>query len=72
LNTIEAVNRVGISERAKEVNRRRRRRRKLMLFKRKLTNANASERASITRKIRMMTPGCNVIISNWELEGSNR
>jgi hypothetical protein len=57
----------GISDRAQEIKRRRHRRQKLVVLKRKLEKANASERTVIADKIRKMTPGCEVQIANLGL-----
>ena len=56
------------SERRKEINRRRRRRKKLSQLGRKLKIATVSERATISEKIRNLTPGGQVIIKNWDLQ----
>ena len=57
-----------ISERRKEIKRRRTRRRKLAHLAKRLEKATVSERATITRKIRDLTPGGEVIIKSWNLE----
>lgn len=57
----------GISERAKEIKRRRHRRKKLGRFAKRLEKANASERSAIAEKIRNLTPGAEVVLTNWEL-----
>jgi hypothetical protein len=59
---------VSISERKRELRRRRHRKKKLSIFARKLEKATVSERAMIAEKIRGLTPGCEEIISRWELE----
>jgi len=59
---------VPASERRKEINRRRRRRKKLAQLARRLEKATVSERATITSKIRQLTPGGEVIVKQWELE----
>jgi len=62
----------GISERAREINRRRHRRQKLAHLAKRLKTATASERATIVEKIRQLTPGADTIIANWELADSDR
>ncbi len=57
----------GISERHKEIKRRRHRRKKLAHYSKKLKKATVSEKAMIAEKLRNMTPGCEVIIDNWQL-----
>ena len=67
-NTTGASSVGGISDRHQEISRRRRRRKKLVVFKRRLKKATVSERAVIADKLRKMTPGCEVIIDNLQLE----
>jgi hypothetical protein len=62
----------GISERHKEIKRRRHRRKKLNHFSKKLKKATVSEKAMIAEKLRNMTPGCEVIIQNWQLVSQDR
>lgn len=62
----------GISDRKQEIKRRRHRRKKLAVFARKLKKATTSEKGTIVEKLRSLTPGCEVIISNWKLEGADR
>jgi hypothetical protein len=62
----------GISERHKEIKRRRHRRKKLGLLAKKLKTAKVSERPVITEKLRRLTPGADVIISNWQLTKADR
>ncbi|HEY4311275.1 MAG TPA: DUF6800 family protein [Pirellulales bacterium] len=62
----------GISERHKEIKRRRHRRKKLGLLAKKLKTAKVSERPVITDKLRKLTPGADVIISNWQLTKADR
>lgn len=62
----------GISERHKEIKRRRHRRKKLNHFAKKLKKATFSEKAMIAEKIRNMTPGCETIITNWQLTPQDR
>jgi hypothetical protein len=59
---------VPSSERRKEIKRRRHRRKKVSRFAKKLEKATVSERVTFAGKLRAMTPGSEVIISNWELE----
>jgi hypothetical protein len=59
---------VSISERQKELKRRRHRKKKFDVFARKLAKATVSERAVIADKIRSLTPGCEQVIANWDLE----
>jgi len=58
----------GIIQRHRELRQRRHRKKKLGIFKRKLTKANASEKAIIANKIRRLTPGGEVIVANLGLE----
>jgi len=58
----------GISDRKQEIKRRRHRKKKLGLWKRKLAKATGSEKAILAAKIRLLTPGCEVIIAAWQLE----
>ena len=62
----------GISERHKEIKRRRHRRKKLSHYAKKLKKATVSEKAMIAEKLRNMTPGCEVIIENWQLTNQDR
>jgi hypothetical protein len=57
----------GISDRQQEIHRRRHRRKKIAIFKRKLEKASASEKEAIIAKIRKLTPGCEVVLSNLGL-----
>lgn len=56
------------TERRKELKQRRHRRKKMSQLKRQLKTANVSERAAIAEKIRMLTPGGEVVISDLGLE----
>lgn len=56
------------SERRKEIKRRRHRRKKLSQMANKLPKATVSERAVISEKIRLLTPGGPKIIENWGIE----
>jgi hypothetical protein len=62
----------GISERHKEIKRRRHRRKKLNKLGKKLKTAKVSERPMIAEKLRHLTPGADVIISNWQLTKADR
>lgn len=57
----------GISERMKEVKRRRHRRAKLNKLASKLKKATTSEKTVIAQKVRMLTPGAEVILKTWGL-----
>lgn len=56
------------SERRKEIKRRRHRRKKLGQLARRLKKATVSERATISEKVRCLTPGGQFIIGNWGLD----
>ena len=58
----------GLSNRGKEIKRRRHRRKKLNVFARKLKKATISEKAIIADKLRKMTTGAELMISNLGLE----
>jgi len=58
----------GISDRKQEIKRRRHRKKKLVIFKRKLKKATASEKLVIADKIRNMTPGAEIIIANLGID----
>jgi hypothetical protein len=59
---------VSCSERKRELRRRRHRRKKVAVLARKLEKATVSERAVIAEKLRALTPGCEDIITRWDLE----
>ena len=63
---------LGISERHKEIKRRRKRRQQLVHLKKRLEKATVSERVEITRKLRELTPGAEVLVTNWELSEVDR
>ena len=65
-------NRVGCSERRKEIKRRRKRREQLVHLKSRLAKATQSEKVEITRKLRAVTPGAEVLIENWKLAKVDR
>jgi hypothetical protein len=58
---------VSLSERKQELKRRRHRKKKFDIFARKLLKATVTEKAVIAEKIRRLTPGCEVVIENWDL-----
>lgn len=62
----------GISDRKQEIKRRRHRRKKLTHFKKRLKKATTSEKTAIADKIRNLTPGCEVVLANWDLADSTR
>ena len=59
---------MSLSERKQELKRRRHRHKKLKVFERKLGKATVSEKTVIAEKIRRLTPGCETVIANWDLE----
>ncbi|HEX4413782.1 MAG TPA: DUF6800 family protein [Lacipirellulaceae bacterium] len=63
---------MSISNRAKEIKRRRKRGEKLTKLKKRLGKATKSEQVEMARKIRDMTPGAEVVISNWGLAPVDR
>jgi len=63
---------LGCSERKKEIRRRRKRREQVDHLKKRLAKATVSEQVEITRKLREMTPGAEVLISSWELSEVDR
>ena len=63
---------VPCSERRKEIKRRQHRRNKLTHLKNRLTKATKSEKAEIARKLRALSPGAEVLITNWSLEEVDR
>jgi hypothetical protein len=63
---------MSISERKKEIKRRRKRREKLTHLKKRLGKATKSEQVEMARKLRDMTPGAEVVISNWGLAPVDR
>lgn len=60
---------MGRSERQKEISRRRHRRKKVAKLAGKLKKATVSEKLLIAQKLRALTPGAEVIVANWGLEG---
>lgn len=58
----------GISDRKQEIGRRRRRRQKINHMKHKLKKATTSEKQVMAEKLRKMTSGAEVIITNLGLE----
>lgn len=63
---------MGASERKKEIRRRRKRREQVGHLKKRLAKATKSEQVEITRKLREITPGAEVLIANWELTEVDR
>lgn len=63
---------MSISNRAKEIKRRRKRSEKLTKLKKRLPKATKSEQLEIIRKVRDITPGAEVVISNWGLAAAER
>jgi len=61
---------VGCSERQKEIRRRRKRREKVTQLQGRLAKATQSEKQEIIRKLRAITPGSDVLITNWKLNDS--
>lgn len=57
------------TEREREIRRRRKRRATLAEMKLKLPKATAAEKVEMARKLRKMTPGCEILIKRWALEG---
>ncbi len=60
------------SERRRELRRRRKRREQLTALKSRLAKATNSERGEIARKLREITPGAEVLISDWGLAEVDR
>lgn len=56
------------SERERELRRRRKRKKKMGLIKARLKKASASEKEVITAKIRRMTPGAEIMLTNLGLK----
>jgi uncharacterized protein with von Willebrand factor type A (vWA) domain len=63
---------MSISERKKEIKRRRKRSQKLTHLKKRLGKATKSEQVEMARKVRSMTAGAEVVISNWGLAPVDR
>jgi hypothetical protein len=63
---------LSISERKKEIKRRRKRHEQVDHLKKRLAKATKSEQVEITRKLRALTPGAEVLISNWGLSEVDR
>ena len=59
---------MGCSERQKEIKRRRLRKKKVGALKKKASNSSTTEKTEIAMKLRRLTPGADVIISQLELE----
>lgn len=58
-------------ERHRELRRRRHRRKKLGILQRKLKSSKHSEVQMIKEKVRRLTPGAEVILTNWGLDDAN-
>lgn len=58
---------MGISNRGKEIKRRRKRREKFAKWSRRLEKATPSEKQEIAAKLRRLTPGADVKITEWEI-----
>ena len=63
---------MGLSERKSELKRRQKRREKITGLKKRLPKATKSEKVEIARRLRAMTPGAEVLISNWGLAEVDR
>jgi hypothetical protein len=63
---------LSISERKKEIKRRRKRREQLGHLKKRLEKATKSEQVEITRKLREVSPGAEVLIAGWGLSEVDR
>jgi hypothetical protein len=63
---------LGCCERKKEIRRRRKRREQLGHLKKRLEKATKSEQVEITRKLRALTPGAEVLVTNWGLSEVDR
>ncbi len=59
---------VGCSERRTEIKQRRHRRKRMQHYKGRLKKATVSEKAVIADKLRLLTPGAEVLIEAWNLE----
>jgi len=59
---------VGCSERRTEIKQRRHRRKRIQQYKSRLKKATVSEKAMIAEKLRLLTPGAEVLIGTWNLE----
>lgn len=57
-----------MSERSRELRRRRKRAEKMAHFRRRLTKANATEKATIAAKVRKMTTGANDALRSLGLQ----
>ena len=56
------------SERSREIRRRRTRKQKVALLKRRAKNASASEKTEIARKLRLLTPGADTILTTMGIQ----
>jgi hypothetical protein len=60
------------SDRQQEIKRRRHRAKKLQMLKKRLEKGTVSQKEEIIRKIRLLTPGADVVIANWGLNELDR
>ncbi|MGL4942732.1 MAG: DUF6800 family protein [Thermoguttaceae bacterium] len=58
---------MSICERKKEIRRRRKRREQYAHMKTKLEKADANVREKIVHKLRLLTPGAEILIDAWGL-----
>ncbi|MEX2167990.1 MAG: DUF6800 family protein [Pirellulales bacterium] len=63
---------VAGTERQRELRRRRKRTKKVTKLKGRLGKSTQSEKVEIARKLRGMTPGAEVLISDWKLAEVDR
>ena len=63
---------MGLSERKSELKRRQKRRGQVTRLKKRLGKATKSEKVEIARKLRAMTPGAEVLITDWGLAEVDR
>jgi hypothetical protein len=58
---------LGLSERKSELKKRQKRRQAVTRLKKRLGKATKSEKGEIARKLREMTPGAEILITDWKL-----
>jgi hypothetical protein len=63
---------LGLSERKSELKKRQKRRQAVTRLKKRLGKATKSEKGEIARKLREMTPGAEILISDWKLAEVDR
>lgn len=56
------------TERRRELRRLRKRKETVNKMKAKLEKASPTDKTEMARKLRLMTPGCEVLIERWGLE----